>query len=224
MEYASPNETSDSKNISQVNKYLESLMDNFKEQFPSLKNDITYNLFHVATVAFLKENNEGLTTVRVNDEFRDELLSFVAETIQEKDYNPIVQLVHQMRNHNNNDVDINSLSQADFIAKNLAKSLSIKSGVILKIEEQKVLVDDLFACKENLLCPFNRKIFITFDQKEIQKKIESFREERELLIEEKNRLENDLKYIEKLAREKYKMAKPGEKVFKVIDKDGDNNK
>ena len=73
--------------------------------------------------------------------------------------------------NNNNEVDINSLSQADFIAKNLAKSLSIKSGIILKIEEQKVLVDDLFACKENLLCPFNRKIFITFDQKEIQKKI-----------------------------------------------------
>ena len=71
----------------------------------------------------------------------------------------------------NNEIDINSLSQADFIAKNLSKSLSIKSGVILKIEEQKVLVDDLFACKENLLCPFNRRIFITFDQNEIQKKI-----------------------------------------------------
>ena len=62
------------------------------------------------------------------------------------------------------------------------------------------------------------------EEKEIQKKIELFREKRELLIEEKNRLENDLKYIEKLAREKYKMAKPGEKVFKVIDKDGDINK
>ncbi len=61
------------------------------------------------------------------------------------------------------------------------------------------------------------------EKKEIQKKIELFREERELLIEEKNRLENDLKYIEKLAREKYKMAKPGEKVFKVIDKDGNFN-
>ena len=30
----------------------------------------------------------------------------------------------------NNEIDINSLSQADFISKNLAKSLSIKSGVI----------------------------------------------------------------------------------------------
>ena len=36
-----------------------------------------------------------------------------------------------------------------------------------------------------------------------------------MLISEKNRLENDLEYIEKLAREKYRMALPGEKVFKV---------
>ena len=56
------------------------------------------------------------------------------------------------------------------------------------------------------------------EQKNIQKKILKFREERQLLIEEKNRLENDLKYIEKLAREKYRMAKPGEKVFKVLHK------
>jgi len=67
--------------------------------------------------------------------------------------------------------DIKSLSQADYIAKSLAKSLSIKSGMILKIQEQKNLIDDLFACKETLLCPFNLKIFITFDQKEIEKKI-----------------------------------------------------
>ena len=56
------------------------------------------------------------------------------------------------------------------------------------------------------------------EQTNIQKKILQFREERQLLIEEKNRLENDLKYIEKLAREKYRMAKPGEKVFKVLHK------
>ena len=56
------------------------------------------------------------------------------------------------------------------------------------------------------------------EQKNIQKEILKFREKRQLLIEEKNRLENDLKYIEKLAREKYRMAKPGEKVFKVLHK------
>ena len=60
------------------------------------------------------------------------------------------------------------------------------------------------------------------EQNKIQKEIEEFRKERELLLKEKARLENDLKYIEKLAREKYRMAKPGEKVFKVIDENKQN--
>ena len=50
----------------------------------------------------------------------------------------------------------------------------------------------------------------------IQMHIADLRRNRELLTTEKNRLENDLNYIEELAREKYRMAKPGEKVFKVI--------
>ena len=54
------------------------------------------------------------------------------------------------------------------------------------------------------------------EKKRIQSNISELRREREYLISEKNRLENDLKYIEKLAREKYRMAKPGERVYKVI--------
>ena len=51
----------------------------------------------------------------------------------------------------------------------------------------------------------------------IQNKIVNLRAERETLKTEKNKIENDLKYIEKIAREKYKMVKPGEKIFKVVD-------
>ena len=51
----------------------------------------------------------------------------------------------------------------------------------------------------------------------IQNKIANLRAERETLKNEKNKIENDLNYIEKIAREKYKMVKPGEKIFKVID-------
>ena len=54
------------------------------------------------------------------------------------------------------------------------------------------------------------------ERENIQMHIEDLRRSRELLTTEKNRLENDLNYIEELAREKYRMAKPGEKVFKVI--------
>ena len=61
------------------------------------------------------------------------------------------------------------------------------------------------------------------ERAEIQKHISQLRENREVLISEKNRLENDLEYIEKLAREKYRMAKPGEKVFKVIPKESKKN-
>jgi len=56
------------------------------------------------------------------------------------------------------------------------------------------------------------------EKKEVQKQISLFRKNKEILTSEKTRLENDLQYIEKLAREKYRMAKPGEKVFKVMNK------
>ena len=54
------------------------------------------------------------------------------------------------------------------------------------------------------------------EKNKIQNHITNFRRKRKL-VSEKHRLENDIDYIEKLAREKYRMAKPGEKVFKVID-------
>ena len=54
-------------------------------------------------------------------------------------------------------------------------------------------------------------------RKKVQNHITQLREEREKRKEEKNKIENDLDYIEKIAREKYKMVKPGEKVFKVVE-------
>ena len=62
------------------------------------------------------------------------------------------------------------------------------------------------------------------EKTKIQDHIIELREEKEELVLEKHRLENDLDYIEKLAREKYRMAKPGEKVFKVISDEEDKEK
>jgi cell division protein FtsB len=52
----------------------------------------------------------------------------------------------------------------------------------------------------------------------IQKQIAELRAERENSLEENARLKSDMEYIEKLARERYRMAKKGEKVFKVLPK------
>lgn len=57
------------------------------------------------------------------------------------------------------------------------------------------------------------------EKAEVQEQINQLREERITLESEKNRLKIDTDYIEQLAREKYRMAKKGEKVFKVIEKD-----
>lgn len=54
------------------------------------------------------------------------------------------------------------------------------------------------------------------EKAEIQRAIVELREEKQLLEAEKTRLETDYEYIEQLARERYRMVKPGEKLFKVV--------
>lgn len=55
-------------------------------------------------------------------------------------------------------------------------------------------------------------------KKQLENHLVELKIEQDSLLIEKSRLENDLQYIEKLAREKYRMAKKGEKVFRVIEK------
>ena len=62
---------------------------------------------------------------------------------------------------------------------------------------------------------------IKSERKKIQEEIEFLREKRVVLESEKAKLKTDFKYIEEMAREKYRMAKKGEKVFKVIEKKND---
>ena len=56
------------------------------------------------------------------------------------------------------------------------------------------------------------------ERSEIQATITALREQKKTLEAEKNKLTTDSKYIEQLARERFRMAKKGEKVFKVIER------
>mgnify|MGYP003335123808 FL=1 len=56
---------------------------------------------------------------------------------------------------------------------------------------------------------------------EIQNEINDLRNQIAMLEKEEEKLKFDKKYIEKIAREKFKMVKPGERVFKVTD--GESN-
>ena len=66
---------------------------------------------------------------------------------------------------------IESYSPSDLMAKIMAKTLSIKSGKTLEHQEQDRLINDLFACKETQVSPFNRQIFVTLEKDELEKKL-----------------------------------------------------
>jgi len=61
-----------------------------------------------------------------------------------------------------------SFSESDLISKIMSKTMSIKSGTSLDMKEQQYMINSLFACKETLLCPFNKKTFIQIDFSEIE--------------------------------------------------------
>jgi DNA mismatch repair protein MutL len=64
----------------------------------------------------------------------------------------------------------NSFSQNDTIAKSIAKSLAIKTGTYLTEREQENLVNNLFACKDPNVSPFQKPTFITMRVDDIDKK------------------------------------------------------
>ena len=55
-------------------------------------------------------------------------------------------------------------------------------------------------------------------QKSVKKSIRELAMEKDSLIIKKEKLEHYIEFIEKIARERYRMAKKGEKVFRVIEK------
>ena len=56
------------------------------------------------------------------------------------------------------------------------------------------------------------------ERNRIQAGIDQFIKDEAVLTDELDRLKNDEEYIKKIAREKFHMVNPGEKVFRVIDR------
>ena len=63
-----------------------------------------------------------------------------------------------------------SFSQTDLLAKTLAKTLAVKTGEFLNNTSQQALVNNLFACKETRVSPFNKPVYVTITENDIDKK------------------------------------------------------
>ena len=62
---------------------------------------------------------------------------------------------------------------------------------------------------------FLQRVRLESEKQEINEKIAKAKEEQKLLLEQSKALDKDPRAIEKVAREKYGMVKPGETVYKV---------
>lgn len=68
------------------------------------------------------------------------------------------------------EISADSFSQSDMLAKTLSKTLSVKTGEFLDQKSQIALVNDLFACKEAGLSPFNKPTYVTITENDIDRK------------------------------------------------------
>ncbi len=82
----------------------------------------------------------------------------------------VIGIIEELIENFKNEIPENSFSQIDIIAKSLAKSLAIKSGINLTHKEQEDILNKLFLCKEPNYSPFGKKVFITLSLEELEEK------------------------------------------------------
>lgn len=80
--------------------------------------------------------------------------------------NLLSQVVHDIKE----EVPENGFSQNDMLAKSMAASMAIKTGVSLNSEEREHMINQLFACKEPSVSPDNKLVFTTLDVNDLDKK------------------------------------------------------
>ncbi|MEW7291355.1 DNA mismatch repair endonuclease MutL [Aquimarina sp. 2304DJ70-9] len=79
-------------------------------------------------------------------------------------------LLEQLLSDLENEVPDTGFSQTDLLARSIAKSIAVRTGVELAQEQQQYMANSLFACTEPTVTPDNKTTFITLTVDEIDKK------------------------------------------------------
>ncbi|MDF4204198.1 DNA mismatch repair endonuclease MutL [Maribacter sp. SA7] len=162
--------------INQSRAHQRVLYENFLKNI-TIKEAISQQLLFPLTLSFstseiniLKEIKENLCTVGfVFGEITENgvEISGVPVLVVESE---VQMIMEQLISDFQQEVPGDSFSQSDMLAKTLAKTLSVKTGETLDEFSQVKLVNDLFACKETTLSPFNKKVYITITENDIERK------------------------------------------------------
>ncbi|QLG44089.1 DNA mismatch repair endonuclease MutL [Costertonia aggregata] len=162
--------------IDQSRAHQRVLYENFLKH-STLKEAVSQQLLFPLSLSFSKSD------IRILNEIKESLsvLGFVIETKEEDAVKvkgvPILVpesevgiVLDQLISDYQDEVEGNSFSYTDMVAKTLCKTLSVKTGEVLDGTSQLALVNDLFACKEPMVSPFNKPIHITISENDIDKK------------------------------------------------------
>ncbi|MGB5435321.1 MAG: DNA mismatch repair protein MutL, partial [Maribacter sp.] len=126
--------------------------------------------FSKTDIDVLKEIKDGLTTVGFlfsKIEGEEVCITGVPPIVSESEVGMVLdQLISDFQMQ----VIEDSFSQTDILSKTLAKTLAVKTGEVLNNASQMALVNDLFACKESRWSPFNKPVYVTITENDIDKK------------------------------------------------------
>ncbi|WP_046744225.1 DNA mismatch repair endonuclease MutL [Kordia zhangzhouensis] len=128
---------------------------------------LTFSTSEIALLTEVKESleNIGFMFSNIGDDSIE--LSGIPSNISESELQIIIE---QMLNDFQGEIPDAGFSQTDVLVKSLAKSMAIRTGKKLEIAEQEALVNNLFACKEPTISPFQKTIFITLSVDDLDKK------------------------------------------------------
>jgi DNA mismatch repair protein MutL len=126
--------------------------------------------FTKSEIAMLKEVKESLENIgfmfsNITDDSIE--LSGIPSNISESELQIIIE---QMLNDFQGEIPDTGFSQTDVLVKSLAKSMAIRTGKKLEVAEQEALVNNLFGCKEPMISPFQKTIFITLSVDDLDRK------------------------------------------------------
>lgn len=80
----------------------------------------------------------------------------------------VLEILHTILKESLEGIPQEEFSQQEALAKDLARSLSLKAGQSLSLEEQEQLVSDLFSCTETTLSPFGKRIYTSLTLNELE--------------------------------------------------------
>ncbi len=126
--------------------------------------------FSTSEISAIKEIENILISVGfLFDEIKDESITVAGVPLLVAE-SEVGMVLDQLISDYQQEVSGESFSQTDLLSKTLAKTLSVKTGEVLDFQSQWALVNDLFACKEARTSPFNKPVYITITENDIDKK------------------------------------------------------